>query len=156
MPDDLVLDHRGGAYFTDFSGSSVDLDGGIYYLHPDGKVTALLKKLAKPNGIALSPDGKVLWATEFGNNRLHRIELNEQGEVARFGTSTPYHFSGKAPDSMRTDVDGNVYVAMYGQARIMVFNKEGLPIGQILLPGRENGEFLKVTSMMINPEFRDM
>lgn len=156
VPDDLVLDRRGGAYLSDFKGSSVDFDGGVYYLSSHGEVTPILTKMAKPNGVALSPDGKVLWATEFGNNRLHRIELNDQGGVARFGTSIPYHFVGKAPDSMRTDADGNVYVAMYGQGRVMIFNKEGLPIGQILLPGRDESKFLKVTSMVIHPDSRDM
>jgi lactonase len=37
---------------------------------------------------------------------------------------------------MRTDADGNVYVAMYHQGRILAFNPYGFPIGQILLPGR--------------------
>jgi lactonase len=36
---------------------------------------------------------------------------------------------------MRADADGNLYVAIYGQGRVLVFNKNGLPIGQILLPG---------------------
>ena len=37
---------------------------------------------------------------------------------------------------MRADADGNLYVAMYGQGRVLVFNRNGIPIGQVLLPGR--------------------
>jgi sugar lactone lactonase YvrE len=48
---------------------------------------------------------------------------------------------------MRADADGNLYVAMYGQGRVMVFNKNGLPIGQVLLPGRRDGHNLRSTSM---------
>ncbi|QXZ10712.1 SMP-30/gluconolactonase/LRE family protein [Comamonas sp. Y33R10-2] len=157
VPDDLVIDKYGGIYFTDFRGSSTDLQGGIYYLNPvDGGFKPLLKNMSAPNGIALSPNGKVLWATEFGNSRLHRIELGEPGKIGRYGSSIPYHFVGKGPDSMRTDVDGNVYVVMYGQGRIMVFDSEGLPIGQILLPGRTDGKFLKVASLIIDHQSRDM
>lgn len=157
VPDDVVIDAKGGIYFTDFRGSSVDTSGGLYYIKPHSRqLVPVLTGLAKPNGIALSPDGKVLWATEFGNSRLHRIDLDANGQIARFGTSIPYHFIGKAPDSMRTDVDGNVYVALYGQGRILVFNAQGLPIGQILLPGRDEGKFLKVTSMAIDHESKEM
>ena len=53
---------------------------------------------------------------------------------------------------MRMDSDGNVYVAMYGQGRILVFNRNGIPIGQVLLPGRENGHKLESTSMALSPE----
>lgn len=57
---------------------------------------------------------------------------------------------------MRTDADGNVYVAMYGQGRVMVFNKNGIPIGQIVLPGREQGKNLLSTSLAIRPGGREL
>ena len=101
------------------------------------------------NGVALSPDGKELWGTEFSRNLLHRVELAGPTTIARFGTAVAYHFTGPAPDSMRADSDGNLYVAMYGQGRVLVFNKNGIPIGQVLLPGREVGHNLGSTSMAI-------
>ncbi|MNT98957.1 Lactonase drp35 [compost metagenome] len=52
---------------------------------------------------------------------------------------------------MRVDADGNVYVAIYGQGRVMVFNQIGIPIGQVLLPGREQGHNLLSTSLAIDP-----
>jgi len=30
---------------------------------------------------------------------------------------------------MRADADGNVYVAIYGQGRVLAFNRNGIPIG---------------------------
>ena len=157
LPDDLVFDAKGGIYFTDFRGTSVQPIGGIYYLPAQGGVPRpVMQGLANPNGIALSPDGKVLWSTEFGKGRLHRADLDADGNVAHFGSGVPYYFTGRAPDSMRTDVDGNVYVAMYSQARVLVFSRTGVPIGQVLLPGRDEGKFLKVTSMVLDPESTDM
>jgi sugar lactone lactonase YvrE len=62
-----------------------------------------------------------------------------------------------APDSMRVDSDGNVYVAIYGQGRVLVFNKNGIPMGQILLPGRaDEGHNLQSTSMAIKPGTSDL
>ena len=57
---------------------------------------------------------------------------------------------------MRVDVDGNVFVAMNRQGRILVFSPYGIPIGQILLPGRERNHFLRCTSLALAPGSRDL
>lgn len=155
--DDMVFDDAGGFYFTDFRGASTVPAGGVYYVSPNfADIAPVLPNMCAANGVALSPDGRVLWATEFGNCRLHRAELSSPGVVSRFGSSVPYHFVGPAPDSMRTDSAGNVYVAMYHQARVLAFSPYGIPIGQILLPGREEGHFLKCTSLALVPGSRDL
>jgi lactonase len=151
--NDLVLDARGGFYFTDFRGTSADPTGGVYYVAPDLKtVTPVLPHLAMANGIALSPDGKTLWATEFGRNLLHRVDLADATRPTPLGPTIPYHFTGPAPDSMRIDADGNLYVALYGQGRVLAFNRNGIPIGQVLLPGRDDGHNLNSTSMALRLE----
>jgi sugar lactone lactonase YvrE len=78
----LKSDNRetGGFYFTDFRGTSTDPKGGVYYVSPDMKtITPVLPNLAQANGIALSPDGKCLWTTEFGRNLLHPARLSVVG-----------------------------------------------------------------------------
>ena len=112
MPNDLVFDAHGGLYFSDFRGISTEPKGGAYYVSPDSRtITPLLAHLAMANGIALSPDGKELWITEFSRNLLHRVELASPTEITPIGTAITYHFIGPAPDSMRADNDGNLYVA---------------------------------------------
>jgi lactonase len=151
--NDLVFDAKGGFYFTDFRGTSTDPKGGAYYVSPDlGTVTPVLLNLALANGVALSPDGKTLWVTEFGRNLLHRIDLADATTPTALGMTVAYHFTGPAPDSMRVDSDGNLYVALYGQGRILAFNRNGIPIGQVLLPGRDDGHNLNSTSMALRLE----
>ena len=157
VPDDLVFDLHGGFYFTDIRGSSTELLGGVFYVSPGSHtVSPVLRNLAMPNGVALGPDGDTLWVTEFSRGCLHRIGLADATTVPPFGSTVPYYFSGPAPDSMRADSDGNLYVAMYGQGRVLVFNRNGIPIGQILIPGREEGRNLYSTSMALRPGTREV
>ena len=100
--------------------------------------------------------GKELWVTEFSRNLLHRVQLVDPTTIAPIGTAIAYHFTGPAPDSMRSDSDGNLYVAMYGQGRVLVFNSNGIPIGQVLLPGRDEGHNLQSTNMAIRPGTNDL
>ncbi len=150
VPNDLVFDPQGGLYMSDFRGTSTLALGGVYYFPPALNTMApVLPGLCMANGVALSPDGKVLWSTEFGAGRLHRAELRAPGELAQSCSSVPYHFVGPGADSMRTDSEGNVYVAMNRQGRILIFSPYGIPIGQIHLPGRENNHFLRCTSLAL-------
>lgn len=150
--DDMVFDSKGGFYFTDFRGYSTNPLGGVYYVSPEFKtITPVIQNISVANGVALSTDERVLWVTETTTNRLHRIELEEDGvTIAPFGATIPYYFTGhEGPDSCCIDSDDNLYVAMYGQGRVLVFNKKGYPIGQILMPGRDEGKMLRST----HPQF---
>lgn len=157
LPNDLVFDANGGFYFSDFKGSATQPLGGVYYVSPDFKTASpVIPQMARANGVALSPDGKTLWATEYAANQLHRVNLSGPATVPLTGSKVPYRFIGPAPDSMRVDKDGNVYVAMVGQGRVLVFNPAGLPIGQILLPGRDKGLNLRSTSLALHPNAKEM
>lgn len=151
VPDDLVFDSAGGFYFADIKGTSTQAIGGVYYSAPDRKISPILPNLAAANGVALSPDGKTLWVTEYARNILHRVTLADAMTVAPLGTVIAYYFIGPSPDGLRVDADGNVYVAMFHQGRILVFNPGGMPIGQILVPGRDEGRFLLTTSFAFKP-----
>ena len=153
--DDLVFDSKGGFYYTHFTGDLSNLAGGVYYVAPDYKtVTPLLENLPGPNGVALSTDERFVWITETTGGRLLRVELKEGSptEIVPFGAMAPFRFTGcPGPDSCEIDKDDNLYVAVFGQAKVMVFNRRGFPIGQVLLRGRENGYFANCTHAHIRP-----
>ena len=155
--DDLVFDKNGGFYFTDFRGEADDTAGGVYYVSPDfKKITPVLPNVAIANGVGLSPDGKTLWVTSVAQGLLYRVELADATTIVPFGAAITYHFTGFGPDSLRVDADGNVYVAMYSQGRVMAFNPNGFPIGQILIPGRDAGHNMRSTSLAFKPGTNDM
>ncbi|MBD5558533.1 MAG: SMP-30/gluconolactonase/LRE family protein [Desulfovibrio sp.] len=156
LPNDLVFDGKGGFYFSDCKGSSTVTGGGIVYVAPDGTVTTVIPDMAQANGVALSPDDAVIWATEYAREQLHKTTVRDSTKLVPFRSHIPYRFTGRGPDSMRVDADGNVYVAMMSQGRVLIFNPNGFPIGQILLPGRDEGKNLLSTSLAIHPEKKEV
>ena len=151
--DDLVFDSEGGIYFTKFVGTAIQKTGGIGYIPPDfSSSTMLFENLATPNGVALTLDESFLWVTEFGDNRLHRLALKKG-----LRSSVSYHFTGfKGPDSCSIDEEDNLYVACVAQGRVLVFNYYGNPIGQVLIPGREEGRFLASSHPMVRPGTKEL
>ncbi len=154
--NDMVFDSKGGYYYTNFTGNISEQTGSVIYVTPDHKQQIpLLGHLASPNGLTLSKDEKVVWVTESNAMRLLRITLVPDGgpvDITPFGMRVVYSFMGGGVcDSCEIDDDDNLYVAMYQQGRILVFNSFGWPIGQVLLAGRERGEHLLSTHCVIRP-----
>lgn len=82
--------------------------------------------------------------------------LDSATTIPLTGSKILYHFTGPAPDSMLVASDGNVYVALVGQGRVLIFNPAGIPICQVLLPGRDQGLNLRSTSLALHPEKSEM
>lgn len=152
--DDLVFDTDGSLFFTDYKGATGRANGGVYHVSSDMKViTPVIQNLCSPNGIGFTTDRKALWITETSANRLNYAYLTEDRmSVATNCCSVPYYFTGYfGPDSLTVDEEDNVYISMYEQGRVMVFNQNGYPIGQILVPGREQGHILHTEHAQLRP-----
>ena len=130
-PNDLTLDARGGFYFTDPGGSSVEKPiGTIHYVDARGHTRLVAEGLAFPNGIVLRPDGKTLLVGESGRNRVLRFDVRAPGRLRnmRVFADLPQKGAGQienAPDGMCLDEDGNLFVAHYGMRRVQVLSPSG-------------------------------
>lgn len=150
--DDVVFDADGNMYYTHFTGTVYNPVGAIYRVTPDFEhEEVFIPNLCSPNGICFSPDYSVLWITEFTAGRLLRIPVGNPGLGC-----VVYHFTGHhGPDSCETDADGNVYVCMFNQGRIMVFSPDGYPVAQILMPNRDVGHNLNGAHATVHPDRRE-
>lgn len=156
--DDMVFDRQGGFYFTELSGEVNRRTGAVYYVSPDLKsIQCVADRLASPNGIALTQEEHILWVTETTGGRLLRFELDDNHHVVPYGSYPSYRFSGKpGPDSCTSDASGNVYVSLYQQGRFMIFNNDGYPVEQIVLPGRSENHYLVSTHCKIRPGTKEL
>jgi gluconolactonase len=135
--NDLVIDHAGGMYMTDAAGSSVLKPiGQLFYRDSAGNISRIISTgLMFPNGIALSPDEKVLYITDWAANRILAVPVISPGVInTAFAYVFAYLNGGHGPDSMTDDADGNIYVAHYGASEIVVFAPNGDYFGAIRLP----------------------
>ena len=59
--------------------------------------------------------------------------------------------SGPGGDGIRVDVEGNMYLAVNFEGRILIFNAQGVPVAGVLLPGRDRGESLSTSNLVFKP-----
>lgn len=154
--NDLVFDKKGNLYLTDFTGTASDPTGGVYWYSSDFKtIKPVFRNMAAANGVAIGPEGNVLWVSETCRNQLHRLELLDDGVTINplAGAGIPYRFMG-APggcDSNAIDEAGHLYQAIIFQGRVLVFSANGIPIANVLIPGRDEGKLLRTTNLAFKP-----
>ena len=131
--NDLVFDGAGNLYFTDQGQTGLhDPTGRLYRLGRDGRLDLMLDNIPSPNGVALSPDGKVLFVAVTRGNCVWRVPLLPDGSVSKVGQFfTSYGPSG--PDGLAVDAQGHVYIAA---GQIIVCDSAGRKIDTIEVPER--------------------
>jgi lactonase len=154
--NDLVFDRDGNLYVTDFVGTVAEPTGGVYRFSADlTRIERVMDHLASANGIGFSPEGNVLWVSETCRNEILRIELLEDGISINpiAGVTIPCRFSGGPGgcDSMAIDVEGNIYQCMIFQGRAVVLNNRGIPVANVVIPGREKGKHLGTANVAFKP-----
>jgi len=126
--NDLVFDAKGNLYFTDQGQSGLhDPSGRLYRLRPNGQLDLLLNNVPSPNGVALSPDGRVLYLAVTRGNCVWRVPLLPDGSVAKVSQFfTSYGPSG--PDGLAVDAEGRLLVANPGLGYVWVLNHRAEPV----------------------------
>lgn len=144
-PNDLVYRSDGSLYFTDppfglpgvFDDPGKELPfSGVYRLR-EGRLTLLTRELSGPNGLAFSPDEKVLYVDNWDPARkvIMRYDVREDGTLANgrvFFDVTGSTVGETAWDGLKVDARGNLYAA--GPEGIYVLAPDGRLLGTIGLP----------------------
>jgi gluconolactonase len=136
-PNDLVIAKDGAVYFTDpdygLSGQTSEIGGNwVFRFDPKTKsLRVLAKDFDKPNGIALSPDGKRLYVADSGKPKHIRVfDVDADGGISN---SRVFCTIDKgAPDGIRCDADGRVWSSAGDGVR--VFDPSGKMLGTIPVP----------------------
>ncbi|MEC4721619.1 SMP-30/gluconolactonase/LRE family protein [Noviherbaspirillum sp. CPCC 100848] len=174
-PNDVVVKSDDSVWFTDpLFGINGEWEGerakpeqettNVYRIAKDGKISAVIRDLVNPNGLAFSPDEKKLYVVEWKgtpNRSIWSFDVNDDGTVGNKTKLIDADGPG-ALDGFRVDRDGNLWCGWgftgafqpeatdvggglrahlpLGKSEefdgVKVFNKDGKPIGFIRLPER--------------------
>ncbi len=139
-PNDVVVKSDGSIYITDpwtwvNAPEMWDLNMiGVYRVSPDlGTVSLLADDCLFPNGIAFSPDEKLLYINDTRRAHIRSYELLPNGTLSKGTGKVVADLSGPepgAPDGMKVDVAGNIYCG--GSGGLYILSSEGKKLGRIV------------------------
>jgi gluconolactonase len=118
-PNDLVFDAEGGFYFSDHGKTHPRYRdyGGLFYV-PKGMASAheLAHGYTSPNGVGLSPDGKVVYMADTMEGRLYAFDLLGPGQISPAHPFRAARVVGRVEgwtlfDSLAVEADGTIAVA---------------------------------------------
>jgi gluconolactonase len=151
-PNDVVVKSDGSIWFSD-NGAGIrgnylgnkgtaELPFRVYRLDAaTGRMTIAVGDMRRPNGLAFSPDEKLLYVVDTPGPGQRTIQVYD---VADDGTKTANRraFCSAEPggsDGLRVDTDGNLWCAWGGgeaEDGVAIYAPDGTMIGRIMLPER--------------------
>jgi gluconolactonase len=132
-PNDVVVRRDGQVYFSDPASDAVlepkELGfNGVYHVTPGGRI-ALIAKMTRPNGVALTPDGRTLYVADTQERKIMAYDLDAEGNASRERVFISGIDGG--PDGLRVAANGNLYIACRG---IAIYTPQGKFIRTIEFP----------------------
>jgi len=150
-PNDIVCKSDGSVWFTDptfgilgwYEGHKAEpeLPMNVYRWDPSGKVTVVAEGISQPNGLAFSPDEKLLYIVQSRSvpRNILSFEVTAENTLRNQRVLIDAGPQG-TPDGFRVDMDGNLWcgwgMGEAGLDGVHVFNAQGKLIGRIDLPER--------------------
>ncbi|MDV2986512.1 UNVERIFIED_CONTAM: SMP-30/gluconolactonase/LRE family protein [Methylobacteriaceae bacterium AG10] len=145
-PNDVVVSRDGALWFTDPSYGIDQAEEGeprpseqkgrfVFRLAPGGSLAVVTDRFVQPNGLAFSPDERILYVSESANRE------GAPGEIRAFDVSDGRLSNERVfatvpngvPDGLKVDAEGRVYAGTGDGVRI--WSAEGRPVGLIPTEG---------------------
>ena len=144
-PNDLVFRSSGDLYFTDppYGLPQGDRDpgkelpfNGLFRLRPDGTLSVEVRDMIRPNGLAFSPDEKILYVSQSEAEQAlwKAFDVADDGSLGNgrvFHDATAALKAGKPglPDGMKVDRQGNLFAS--GPGGLCIFASDGALLGRM-------------------------
>ena len=148
-PNDVVVKSDDSIWFSDpsygimteFEGSRSEQEqGGCYVYRVDpktGEIATVVEDFVKPNGLAFSPDEKILYvadsAASHDPNAPHHIRAFDVVDGKKLANGRVFcDIKTGIPDGFRIDVNGNLWTSCH--AGVECYAPDGTLLGRINVP----------------------
>ena len=133
-PNDIVVRRDGLVFFTDpaFGNQqdSRELDFyGVFRINTKGDLDAIARWKTRPDGIALAPNGRILYVSDPDQRSIRAYDLDKQGALSN--EKIVVSKIPTVPGGIRTDEKGNIYVATKG---VSIYSPSGQLLKDVVLP----------------------
>lgn len=147
-PNDCYEDGQGGVYFSDpglFSRDTVPV-GAVMHIDAQGVVRRVATDLWYSNGVYTDIPRHLLYVSETFRRRVLRYPIAADGSLGQASVffdvdasaprqtrfSPPYREAGT--DGLELAPNGEMFIAIYGEGRILRVSQDGHYLGQVELP----------------------
>jgi gluconolactonase len=162
-PNDLAPDAHGGIYFTASGHLGPVIDGKVFYIAADGHgrrgaITQVAIDLHNANGLAVSPDGKILYVVETEEHRLLQFKIAADGTLSDRRVfvnldEVTHHVAPIWPDGVKLSSKGDLYIGQSPRdlhmpllGQIFVLDRDGKLKRTLTLPSP------KVPNLAFSPD----
>jgi gluconolactonase len=139
QPNDLIMDRKGGIYFTDPGPRPVvpNLKVMVYYLGPYTRTPIVVDdSVPRPNGVTLSNDERTLYVANTIGTAVFAYDVQNDGTLKNRRPFAGLHDITPGQegfgDGMAIDREDRLYVASL--TGVQVFDKTGKYLGTIKVP----------------------
>jgi xylono-1,5-lactonase len=129
LPENRLNDAKADSLGRIWAGSmSVNADvpsGGLYRFDANHSVTSMDGGYVIANGPAFSPAHDYIYHTDSGRGLVYRFVLNSDGTLGERVVFLKFEAGWGKPDGMTVDVEGALWIAHWGAARVSRFTPDG-------------------------------
>lgn len=113
--------------------------GSLYSIGQDGSAALLASGLEMPNGMAFSPDDRLLYVAETRGRRIALFDYDlDSGTVSNRRVSIDLSGGeGGSPDGITLDADGCLWVALAGGWSVVRYDSSGTEMTRVEFPARK-------------------
>jgi sugar lactone lactonase YvrE len=132
QPNDIIINKKDQFFASDPNWK--EGTGQIWRVDAGGKAVLLEDKMGSTNGIALSPDEKILYVNESVQRKIWAFDVDDSGNISNkrlFAEFPEFGFDGMACDNK-----GNLYVTRYRKGAISILSPQGKVLRDVQLKGK--------------------
>lgn len=132
--NDAKVDPFGNLWSGTMDDNERAITGHLYRRNANGDCSKMDSGYCITNGPAFSPDGRLMYHADTLKGEISRYQITPTGKIKTKKLFTSIAANDGFPDGMTTDEQGNLWVCIYGGAKVIQLSPSGALLNTLKLP----------------------